>query len=558
MTRAFPTPLSVALAAALLLSACGTTAPAPPAPTPPALVVIVTVDQLRADYLSRFDGQWRHGMRRLLDQGAVFTDARFTYMNTVTCAGHATIATGTVPATHGVILNAWYRRTLGRQASCTHDEAVTTVPYDGAQERERHSAAMLQVPTLGDRLRTRTPGSRVVTLSLKPRSAIMLGGPRSTAVTWFGSGHGWATSSAFAEAPVPEVAAWVAAHPVDRFRTETWDRSLAPGDYAMPDDGAGERSLPGWTAEFPHPLAGAPGTPDDQFYELWQASPYADEYLGAMAAGLVESMGLGRQDTPDYLGVGFSSLDLIGHNFGPDSQEVQDALVRLDRTLGTLFDDLDRLVGPDRWVVALSSDHGVSPVPEVRRLAGLDAGRIPSRVVGAAVDAALATVLGPGPHVARVDSTEVYLTDETRARLAASADAPAAVAAALDAIRQIPGIEAAFESRTVAGARQDADPVVRAAANSHHPERSGDLVAIPRRYWFFVTGPTAESGSAATHGTHHDYDVAVPLIFMGAPFAPGRYDEPASPADLAPTLAATLDLPMPGVDGRVLERAWRR
>ncbi|MDP1571323.1 MAG: alkaline phosphatase family protein [Vicinamibacterales bacterium] len=558
MTRPLPLRLILALAAVMLLPACRPPAPAPAAPAPPALVVILTVDQLKADYLSRFDGQWRHGMRRLLEHGAVFADTRFPYLNTVTCAGHATIATGSVPATHGVILNAWYRRTLGRQASCTHDETVTTVPYDGAPEGERHSAAMLQVPTIGDRLRDRTPGSRVVTLSLKPRSAIMLGGHQPTAVTWFGSGRGWATSSAFADAPVPEVAAWVAAHPVDRFRTETWERSLGPGDYAMPDDGAGERALPGWTAEFPHPLAGAPGTPEDQFYELWQASPYADEYLGAMAAGLVESMGLGRQDTPDYLGVSFSSLDLIGHNFGPDSQEVQDALVRLDRTLGTLFNDLDRLVGPDRWVVALSSDHGVSPVPEARRLAGLDAGRIPTRVVGAAVDAALATVLGPGPHVARVDYTEVYLTDETRARLTASPDAPDAITAALEAIRQIPGIEAAFESRTIAGARQDADPLVRAAAHSHHPGQSGDLVAIPRPYWFFVTGPTAESGSAATHGTHHDYDVAVPLIFMGAPFAPGRYDEPASPADLAPTLAATIDLPMPGVDGRVLERARRR
>jgi predicted AlkP superfamily pyrophosphatase or phosphodiesterase len=549
--------LGTALAAFATLVACSPPAPARPDAAPPALLVVVSVDQLRTEYLTRFDGMWQDGVRRLLDEGAVFTESRYTYLNTVTCAGHATLATGAVPATHGVILNAWYRRDLGRQASCTYDENATAITYSGAPDDAPHSSAMLLVPTLGERLRERSAASRVVSLSLKARSAIMLGGHAPTAVTWFGAGRGWATSSAFTAAPVPEVAAWVDAHPIEQYRNEVWERSLPHEAYAGPDDGPGERALPGWTREFPHPLAGAPGTDDDQFYELWQASPFSDEYLGAMAAGLVESMALGQRDAVDYLGVSFSALDLIGHNFGPDSQEVQDALVRLDRTLGALFDALDRLVGRDRYVVAFSADHGVSPVPEARRMAGLDAGRIPTRVVAAAVDEALTSVLGPGPHVARVDYTEVYLADRTREMLAESASAPAAYDAALEAIRGIPGIDRAMRSKDLHGARRDEDPVVRAAANSHHPERSGDLVAIPRPYWFFVTGPTAQSGSAATHGTHHDYDVAVPLVFLGTPFAAGRYEEQASPADLAPTLASLLGFEMAGADGRALDAARR-
>lgn len=537
------------------LLACRQAPPERPADAPPTLLVVLAVDQLRADYLSRFDGMWQHGIRRLLDEGAVHTNARFPYLNTVTCAGHATLSTGAVPATHGVILNAWYRRDLGRQASCTEEAGVTAIPYSGAPDRGSHGIGMLLSPTLGDHLRERSPDSRVVSLSLKPRSAIMLGGRTPTAVTWFGDGHGWATSSAFASGPVAEVAAWIDANPVDRYRSDTWERSLAHDAYEMPDDGPGERSLPGWTRQFPHPLAGAPGTPDDQFYQLWQASPFADEYLGAMAAGLVDSLRLGQRGTVDYLGVSFSTLDLVGHDFGPDSQEVQDTLVRLDRTLGVLLAELDRLVGPGRYALALSADHGVSPVPEARRLLGLEAGRIPTRVVAAAVEQALTATLGPGPHVARVDYTEVYLTDTTRETLATSASASVAYEAALEAVRAIPGVDRAMRSQGLADARHSDDPVVRAAANSHHPDRSGDLVALPRLYWFFVTGPTAESGAAATHGTHHDYDVAVPLIFLGDAFAPGSYGDPATPADLAPTLGAVVNLEMPGADGRALHAA---
>jgi arylsulfatase A-like enzyme len=558
MRFATATRLTAAFAACATVLACATPMPPPPEKPQPALLVVLAVDQLRTEYLFRFENMWRHGIRRLLAEGAVFTETRYPYLNTVTCAGHATMSTGTVPATHGIILNAWYRRDLGRQAPCTFDASVTPIAYSGAPERDGHSTSMLLAPTLGDRLQERTAHSRVVSLSHKPRSAIMLGGRTPTAVTWFGGGRGWATSSAFTDAPVPEVAAWIAAHPVERYRSETWERTLEAGAYAMPDDGPGERSLRGWTREFPHPLAGAPGTDPDPFYELWQASPFADEYLGAMAAGLVESMALGQRDTVDYLGVSFSALDIVGHNFGPDSQEVQDALIRLDRTIGALLDELDRLVGPGRYVVALSSDHGVAPVPEDRRRAGLDAGRIPTRLVAEAVNEALAPALGPGPHVARVDFTEVYLTEPARAALAALPESAAAYEAALDAVRMIPGVDRALRSTDLAGARQSEDPVIRAAAHSHHPGRSGDLTVVPKPYWFFVTGPTIESGSAATHGTHHDYDVAVPLIFLGAPFTSGRYSEAASPADLAPTLAWTIGLEMPEIDGRVLHAATPR
>lgn len=536
------------LPAVVVALALGSGCATPPAVEPPSLVVVIAVDQLRQDYLERFDGYWEHGFRRLLDGGTVLTHARYAYLNTVTCAGHATIATGVDPATHGVILNAWYRRALGRQASCTFDERVTNVAYDQAPETETHSAHMLKAPTLGDRLRAQSPDSRVVTLSLKARSAIMLAGQGGTAVTWYADG--WATSSAYASSPVPEVAAWIAAHPVSRDRGAVWDRVLPVDRYPSEDDAAGERPPNGWTRTFPHTLPGHDGEDAARFHDLWETSPFADAYLGAMAAGLVESMQLGRRGHIDYLGVSFSAFDILGHKFGPESHEVLDALVRLDRTIGALLDALDRAVGPDGYVLALSSDHGVAPIPEGRRAAGLDAGRLPTRQVGAAVDAALTPALGPGPHVARVDYSQVYLTDAAREALARHPDAAATTDAVLTAIRGVEGIAEAWSGADLAAGHAPDDPLARAAARSHHAGESGDFVAATRPYWFFVTGPTPQSGDGTTHGTAHDYDVAVPVIFYGAGIDARRDATPASPADIAPTLAARVGVAMPGVDGR--------
>ncbi|MGE3191819.1 MAG: alkaline phosphatase family protein, partial [Vicinamibacterales bacterium] len=348
------------------LIACGTATPPPPAVTAPKLLVVLVVDQMRFDYIARMDQRWTRGFRRLLDEGALFTEARYPYLNTVTCAGHSTIGTGTFPATHGVFLNEWWSRERGRRIACTDDGVSQPVSYASLPEPTGHGAGLQQVPTLADRLRERSPGSRVVTLSMKARSAVMLAGHGGTAVTWFGDNDNWATSTQYTETLVPEVKDFVDQHPVAADQDAVWDRVLPADTYTGADDGVGERPKKGWTATFPHPLAGAPGTPDTQYLTLWRRSPFSDAYLGRMAAALVERFGLGRGDSPDLLGVSFSALDYVGHDFGPDSQEVQDTLLRLDETIGTLLDALDRQVGRGNYAVALSADHGVAPIPEAQ------------------------------------------------------------------------------------------------------------------------------------------------------------------------------------------------
>lgn len=512
----------------------------------PTLLVLIVVDQMRFDYLDRAGDFVQHGLKRLLTEGAVFDRAAYPYATTVTCAGHATISTGAFPVTHGIISNEWWSRGEGRRILCTEDATATSVPYLGDPEKSRHGARRLRVPTLGDRLRAANQASQVVTLSMKARSAIMMAGKAGTAVTWFvDATHGWATSSAFVPQPIPEVQAAIASSPIERDRTQIWNPINGPSFKGV-DDAAGERPKRGWTAAFPHPLVGAPGTPDWQFYDLWKCSPYADDYLAAMAVSQIKSLRLGQRGAVDLLGVGFSGLDCVGHDFGPDSAEVHDTVLRLDRTLGMLFGTLDSVVGRNNYVVALSADHGVSPIPEQLRAQGRDAGRVLAPEVRKVAEAAMQEAYGPGPHIASVIPPYINFAPATRTMVESR---PEAAKVVIDAVSKMPGVLRVLATRGLERRTTSSDSVERAAALSYHPDESGDVMYLLKPYW--LNGDS----SAASHGTLHDYDRRVPVVLMGARIKPGRYAAVASPADIAPTLASLVKLPLPGADGRPLADA---
>jgi predicted AlkP superfamily pyrophosphatase or phosphodiesterase len=530
----------------------------------PRLVIIMVIDQMRFDYIDRFSSRWNGGLKRLATQGAVFERAFYPYLNTVTCSGHATIATGALPYAHGIIMNEWYQRGVKRRMSCTDDPTVTSLPYtppfdvaQGSPERSRgtpaepigHSAHRLRAQTLADRLRASSPASRVVTASMKPRSTVMLAGRGGTAVTWFGDSNVWATSTAYTPRLLPEVAAFIERNPVEQYRTEVWDRARDATEYVGSDQSPYERARPGWTSTFPHPMAGAPGTAAARFFDFWERSPWSDAYLGRLAAHLVRSYALGQREAVDYLGISFSSLDYVGHDFGPESQEVQDTLFRLDRTLGELFAALDEMVGRDRYIIGLSADHGVARIPEAVRAENGDAGRVLNQEVMKVAEAAMTAAHGKGPHVALVEYTNLYLRDEAQARAAKD---PSFIQPLIDAVSKMDGVLRVFPSRGLESKRTSNDPIERAAALSHHPQESGDIVVVLKPNWI------GTNTSTTTHGSAQPYDQHVPVLFLGPAFKPGRYSTPASPADLAPTLAAAIKLAMPGIDGKVLKEALHR
>jgi len=518
------------IAAAAALAAIVTTAPHAAPAAPPKLAVIIVVDQMRGDYIDRFSRAWTGGIKRMATDGAWFQRAAYPYMKTVTCAGHATISTGTFPHTHGVFKNAWWDRDLRRQMTCTQDPKATDIGY-GITATGGDSAYRLQVPTFTDLMRTGKQ-AHIASVSLKARSAIMLAGHGADAVTWLTDAlDGWETSNVFAETPVPAVKAFVDANPLTADLGKTWDRLLPAASYEGADDAVGEAPPGGWTRTFPHVLS---AEADKAFFAQWEASPFGDAYLGRFAAALVEGLQLGTHDTTDVLAVSFSSPDLVGHGFGPRSQEIQDVYARLDRTIGTLFDALDAKVGKGRWVAALTADHGVTPIPEQLAAEGKDAGRINGSAIYDAIEDALHGAVSPGRHVSVISSNDIYFEPGIYNKIRASRELTTKV---IGAIGRQPGVKRVFLSEEIRDGAKSKDPLVRAAALSYFPGRSGDIVFESKPGWMI-------SAVGTTHGSATPDDQHVPILFLGAGIKPGKYQDAASPADVTPTLAAIAGVTM--------------
>jgi predicted AlkP superfamily pyrophosphatase or phosphodiesterase len=380
-------------------------------------------------------------------------------------------------------------------------------------------------------------------MSMKARSAIGLAGHKGDFVTWFGDKSAWETSSAFTQAPIGWFVGYLKGNPADKDAGKTWERTLPVDRYKGDDDAPGERGTGGWTAKFPHPL-GVAG--DTAYYAHLQQSPYMDEQLEAMAEAAIDQMNLGTEDRTDFLGVSFSSLDSVGHTYGPRSHEIQDMLVRLDITLGKLLAYLDKKVGAGKYVVALSADHGVADLPEQDP----DGGRQPAQTIRAAIEAAMQPKFGgDGSYVAAISGGDIYFKPGVYERLQADAGTLKKVIAAATAL---PGVARVFTSEELApaAARTSKDSQIRAAALSYFAGRSGDMTVLVKERWIMPA-------SGTTHGTLYDYDKRVPVILFGAGINPGVRDDAATPADLAVTVASLIGVQLPSPDGKVLTGALK-
>jgi predicted AlkP superfamily pyrophosphatase or phosphodiesterase len=526
-----------------------------PPESSPKLVVILVVDQMRADYLDKFQQQWTGGLKRLIDEGAWFHEAAYPYAETETCVGHATISTGALPGSHGMVANEWWDRQQQKHVTCTADATVNNVGYAGATVSGGDSAAKMLLPSFADELKIQSGAqSRIVTMSLKARAAITLAGRQGDSVSWFDGATGaWVTSSAY---PFADFAnEFAKAHPVKADYGKTWAPLLPDPAYRYEEvaDGAGPPS--GYNASFPHPLRGNAESkgPDAAFYSQWATSPYADTYLEQMAEAAVDKLHLGKIAGTDFLGISFSSVDYVGHAFGPRSWEVQDELARLDRDLGAFFAHLDKAVGRGNYVVALSSDHGVSPIPEQLRKSGIDAGRLNLYQVKTDIESALESFHFPKPSVADIDGGNIYFTPGTYAKLKSDVNASQAV---IEALQIIPGVAHVYTAEELELRAATENPVRAAEAAGFLKSRSGDLIIAPKPYWIWdYSTATRPVRGGTSHGTPYYYDQRVPVILMGWGIRSGTYYSAATPADIAPTLASLCGITLATRDGHILQQA---
>lgn len=518
-----------------------------PSAAPPRLVVVLAVDQMRPDYVERF-GRWfgPGGFRRFLDKGATFTEARYHHADTSTCPGHAVMATGSHGDMNGIVANDWYDARRARVEYCAADSSArpvgTSAPLAGRSPRN------LLMPTVGDLLKGSTAGrSRVITVAPKDRSAIMLGGRRADAAYWMEDSL-FVTSTWYRR----DLPRWVrnfnGSGLVSAHSGKVWDRLLPAEAYAAmgPDDAVVEEDAYGMGRTFPHVLGG------EDFIAAFNRTPFSNDLVADFAMRAIEEEMLGRDDIPDLIGIGFSASDRGGHAFGPDSHEVMDLTIRLDRTLERLFSFLDRVVGPGRVLVVLTADHGIATIPEI--LAARDpatgARRVSPAAIHRPVEGALAARYGAanGRWIVYDSGRFLYLNlPELRARGIAVADAERT---ARDALAQVPGVHAAVTATELR--RQRAAGTKSAAVRSFHPDRSGNL------YYELAENLLADSEPTGTnHGSPWSYDAGVPLLWFGAAIRPGVHGG-ASVADIAPTLLAILGIEAPAsVQGRVLREMLR-
>jgi predicted AlkP superfamily pyrophosphatase or phosphodiesterase len=514
------------------------------------LVVGIVIDQFRYDYLTRFQDQFGEGgFKRLLSDGAVFANANYVHTPTYTACGHATFMSGATPAMNGIIGNEWYDRDSAKRVTSVNDEKTKLV--GGKEGSAGMSPHRLIGTTLGDEMKLATEGqAKVVGISYKDRSAILPSGKHPNGAYWYSLDTGNFVTSDYYLKDLP---GWVKAfnrdQHSDKYFGKVWERLLPETAYqrSEPDDAPYRKPHAGM--RFPYTLNGGEEKPGAKFYNQFEASPFANDHLVNFAKAAIESEQLGADDTPDLLTISFSSNDLVGHSFGPYSQEVQDITLRTDRALAELFSYLDRKIGFDHVLVALTADHGVAPVPEQVRALGYG-GRVEAKQATDAVTAALNQRYGDDKWILTFVNGNIYFDESVISRRKLDLEEVETVAS--QAVMKIHGIAAAVTGTQIMAGRLPNTPIAASIANGYFPTRNGNLIIVPRPFYLFGEGVTA------THGTPYSYDTHVPVILFGPGVTAGRYPGVTSPADIAPTLSWMLRVEKPSnAVGRILTEALR-
>jgi hypothetical protein len=479
----------------------------------PKLVLAIAVDQFRYDYLLRFRSEYKEGLDRLLNRGAVFTNAYYEHFPTVTAIGHSTFLSGALPSVSGIVGNEWYDRDAGKTVTSVSDDSVKMLAGAGDGGASPHR---LLVSTVGDELKIASGGrSRVIGVSIKDRSAILPAGHMADGAFWFDSKTGNFVSSTYYFAELPGWAGeFNAAHHADRYRGAVWI------GHKMPDE------------------------PGAKLYNAELGSPFANQLIEQFAEQAVEGERLGQRGVTDVLAISFSANDHVGHAVGPDAPEVHDISVRTDQVIGKLFQYLDGRLGMQNVLVVLTADHGVSPMPEVNQARHMPGGRMPSGIVRDTVQAALTQKYGAGNWILSPGEYSLYLNlNLIREK---NLDRAAVNQSAAEAALTIPHVARAYTREQLVNGAVQSDRLGRRVVNGFNVKRSADVSLLLEPYWLYGAHGTS-------HGTPYGYDSHVPVIFMGPGIKAGRIDETIAVNDIAPTLATLLEIETPsGSSGRVL------
>jgi predicted AlkP superfamily pyrophosphatase or phosphodiesterase len=512
-------------------------------PAPPKLILVIAIDQMRSDFVDRFAPLYRSGLKTLIDRGAVFSNAKYRHAANETGPGHSVLLTGSDPLHSGIVANDWWDPYLGRIVNVIDDPVQTPLGGSGRAS----SPANLLTFTVGDVLKSRNPRTRVVGVGMKDRSAILMAGRRADAAYWFeNDGGNFITSSYYMDAAPAWLNDWNRQRHADKFAGQTWNRLI--DDAALYEKYAGKDAIEGERDRiditFPHPIVAKP--PQTQYYVELRRSPFAEEVLLDFALEAMKQHDLGRDADTDILAIGFAATDTIGHQWGPDSHEQMDQMLRLDRVLGRLFEQIESSVGLDNTVVVLSADHGSRPLVEILQMRGLPGRRVAPKEIENVLVAALAKKYPGVTDLVSYFATDVYLNEDAVRRN--NLNWKEVEATAIAALLSTGVVDKVYTHDDLRSTARSSDSYLELFKKAFYAPRAPHLNVLlkPGVYVNSAVGGTG-------HGTAYDMDRHVPVVFMGRDIKPGRYTQESAPEDIAPTLAHLLRLEFPRErDSRVL------
>ena len=517
----------------------------------PKLVVGIVVDQMRADYLYRFANHYgEDGLKRLMREGINFQSCHYNYVPTFTGPGHASIYTGTTPANHGIVGNAWWSKEEHKRVNCVEDQ--TSLPIGSSSSTEGNfSPKRLKSNTITDQVKLMIRGSKVVSISIKNRGAILPGGHTPDGVYWFDyATGGFMTGSYYTN----ELPTWV-----QRFNKENNAKTYLPDSWetikpielyneSREDMYEYEASITDEAPVFPYNLKKAIKN-GKNLTNLFVSTPFANTFLTDFAIDAILHEGLGQDAITDYLAISYSSPDIIGHSFGPYSKEMQDVMIRLDRDIAKLLKELDERIGKDDYVLFLTADHAVEPIPQYLIDHNMAAGYFFHAPFKTFVQNAVNDRFG-AKLISDMYNFSIYIDDEKVIEL--GLDKQEVVDFIRKTVIHYPNIKQVYDSKELLSGTFLHDWSKKIALG-FHPAEAGDILYTLEPGYLSVKEDDLKSKQGTSHGSAFSYDTQVPLLFFGKGLSSKNVYRDVDITDITPTLSIMLGLTKPsGSTGAVL------
>ncbi|MEX2594064.1 MAG: alkaline phosphatase PafA [Anditalea sp.] len=503
----------------------------------PKLVVGIVVDQMRQEYLYKFEDRYvEGGFKRLMHEGFMMKNGHYNYIPTYTGSGHASVYTGTTPATHGIIGNDWYVRKLNKTIYCAGDSTVTAV--GGTDKNGKISPRNLLTTTITDELRfASNKRSKAVGIAIKDRGAALPAGHLGDAY-WFDSETGEFMTSSYYTQQLPE---WVVGFNkrglTKKYLSEKWETLLPIETYkqSITDNNDFESPFIGReTTSFPYDLPAL--MENNGGLGLISSTPYGNSLTLEMAYAALEGEQLGKRGETDFLAVSFSSPDYIGHRFGPSSIEVEDNYLRLDRELAKFLDHLDKEYGKGEYLVFLTADHGVADVVNYMKSEKVPAGSLDTRFVLTQLKGFTNQQFGEGNWILNYSNDQIFLNRDLMVHK--DLDLEKAQREIAQFLLKFDGIKETYTSSDMKRFEYNFGRKNLLQMGYNH-KASGDIMVIMEPAWL------TNSTRGTTHGSGYKYDTHVPIIFYGWNIKAGNSAEYVTITDIAPTLAMLLKTRIP-------------